>query len=41
MDYVTNNGNLLKEQAPESRAQLIAYDMAFAKLKERKEKEHA
>ncbi len=41
MDYVTNNGNLIKEQKSIERTQLIAYDVAFAKLKERKEKKNA
>ncbi len=42
MDYVTNNGNVVKEQKPKDRTQLVAYDMAFAKLKQsRKEKKNA
>lgn len=43
MDYVTSNTVITKEQKSESVATILAYDMAFAKLKkERKEnKKHA
>lgn len=42
MDYVTNNNTIAKDQKADSAAILLAYDMAFAKLKnkERKEKKH-
>jgi len=41
MDYVTNNETIAKEKKVEGEAALLAYDMAFAKLKkERKEKGH-
>lgn len=39
MDYVTNNAVIATEQKPDSAGTILAYDMAFAKLKkERKEK---
>lgn len=43
MDYVTNNSIIAKDKKADNAAILLAYDMAFAKLKKehRKEKKHA
>ena len=43
MDYVTNNLSIVKEPEDSGRAAVLAYDMAFAKLKKencRKEKKN-
>lgn len=42
MDYVTNNTTIAKDKKADSAATLLAYDVAFAQLKntERKEKKH-
>ncbi len=43
MDYVTNNVVFTIEQKSRSEATILAYDMAFAKLKKerREKKKHA
>ena len=43
MDYVTNNAVVEKQQRPQDGGIILAYDMAFAKLREERKgkKKHA